>query len=403
MEKNVATQADSSELKRKTDFAMKPTKLFLSLLLVTGSVRLAQAIGPDYQILPTSLQSSTTASSVVDFLTSSTSTTDDGTGTIINKYSSNGMDYAQILTADHVAGVGGYTDWVGLQVNNDKQPTAGGATPNLFQEQLLGAQPAGGYSLGIGGPNPAMNFEDIDIVQITLGAATNAYVSSLFGGIAVMHISSPAINQLATLGTNSLAYTFTEYGYGYAGKPIVQGTTPGYAPYDRPFNLRFQNNTLTGITTNYTQPGNKVPAGSQNSGAYSEPLVQWKKIAPSTQFQGTSLAGDSGGPYVYLNSQSLSITNYSGAAVRGSIYTDYQFAVHVLGTATGTNWTTFNYNSTNNSTTGKAKLNGDLNEGVFIDQANYNWIMSIVPEPSPAAIFATGVSVLFFARRRRSC
>jgi hypothetical protein len=365
-----------------------------SLLILAGSAQLALAIGPDYQVVPTAVQTSTPVSAVVDFLSTTTSPFDNGTGSIFTKYTSNGMDYADILTADHVGsggaggGVGnaalGYNAYVGIGVNNDTAPTVGGATPNLFQETLLAA----------GGPNSGVNFEDLDIVQVTLGAANNANAMALFNGIAPMNISNPNINLLgATGGTNE---TFTEYGYGRAGKPIVQGGSNGYGAYRRPFNLRFQNNLVTYVDTTYA---NRVLAdtGLNNGNQYSEPLVHFSTIAPTNLLlQGTSFAGDSGGPYDYLSSQQLSVSNYYTAQlVTNSVFTDYQFAVHVLGSSSGSKTNLPNYGGATFLNV-KAKLNGDDNSGVYIDQANYNWIESfvVVPEPSSGLLVLVGGCVL---------
>ena len=363
-----------------------------SLLIVAGSARLALAIGPDYQVVPNAVTASTPASSVVDFLRSNTDTTDNGTGAIFTKFASNGVDYADILTADHVgsdSAAGGYNAWVGIGVNNDTAPTAGGATPNLFKEMLLSA----------GGPNPGVNFEDLNIVQIALGAANNANAINLFNSIIPMNISSPTINLFGTTGgTNA---PFTEYGYGYAGKPIVQAGTPGYGAYDRPFNVRFQNNKVTFVDTSYANR-QTATTGLNAGNPYSEPLVHFSTIAPTNLLlQGTSFAGDSGGPYDYLSSQQLSVSNYySGQLITNNLYTDYEFAVHVLGAASGATTNLLNYDGTTFTNT-KAKLNGDDNSGVYIDQANYNWIESfvVVPEPSSGLLVLVGGCVLAgFAR-----
>jgi hypothetical protein len=378
-------------------------KIVIPLIVLSGPARQALAIGPDYQIVPTALQTTTPASSVVDFLGTATSTSDYGTGSIIDKYWSNGIDYALVLTADHVAsdagqGSGAYQDYVAVGPNND---TAG---TSIYQEQLLSAPLANGFSIGIGGPNPATNFEDIDIMRIMFGNASSPAVTALFNSIIPMDISYPGINQFgANGGTNA---PFTQYGYGYAGQPVVQGATAGYASYDRPFNLRFQNNLLTYVNTNYTSPFNSS-INSQGAGKpYSEPLAHYNTLAPVNQLNGgAGLHGDSGGPFVYLSSQPVTVTNYSSNPISGRIYTDWQFAVFVGGKDGGTNWTLVNYNPPGGSTTVAATLNGDDQYGVYIDQSNYNWIESImgsVPEPATTTILAVGGSLLLLYRRCRS-
>jgi len=366
---------------------------------MAGSARLALAIGPDYQVVPSAVTASTTASSVVDFLRASTDTTDNGTGSIINKFASNGVDYAMVLTADHVgsdSAAGGYQAWVGIGVNNDTGPTAAGATPNLFKETLLAA----------GGPNPGANFEDLDVVLIALGAVGSSNAINLYNSITPMHISSPVINQFGTTGgTNA---SFTEFGYGYAGKPIVQAGTPGYGAYDRPFNVRFQNNKVTFVDPTYANR-QTATTGLNSGNPYSEPLVHFNTLAPTNLLlQGTSFAGDSGGPYDYLSSQTMIVSNYyTGQIITNSSFTDWQFAVHVLGAASGSTTNLLDYNGTT-FTNVKAKLNGDDNSGVYIDQANYNWIQSFVavPEPSSVLLVLFGGGVLTgFARlsnRRKS-
>jgi hypothetical protein len=378
----------------RRDVGTRNTTVWLaSLLILAGSAQLARATGPDYQVVPNAVTASTPASSVVDFLRGSTDTTDNGTGDIFTKFASNGVDYADVITADHVGSdstAGGYNAWVGIGVNNDTAPTAGGATPSLFKETLLAA----------GGPNAGVNFEDLDIVQIALGAATNANAIALFNSIVPVNISSPIINGFGTTGgTNA---TFTEYGYGYAGKPIVQAGTPGYGAYDRPFNSRFQNNKLTFVNTNYANTF-KATTGINNGNFYVEPTAHFNTIAPTNSLlQGTSFPGDSGGPYDYLASQQLSVSNYySGQLITNSVFTDYEFAVHVAGGATGANTFLTNYDGTT-ITTNAAKLNGNDNYGVYIDQANYNWIESfvVVPEPSSGLLVLVGGSFLAgFVRR----
>jgi hypothetical protein len=372
-----------------------------SLLILTGSAQLALAIGPDYQVMPSSSVAGTPVSAVVDFLSNPTANSDFGTGEIFYKYASNGVDYAEILTADHVgsAGSAGYNAFVAIGANN------GSAGANIFQEQFLpGAPVSATISNGIGGPTATSNFEDLDIMQVNLGPVVTT--SNLFNSIVPMNILNPALYP-ATLLTNALPQytTFTQYGYGYAGLAVVGsagGSTPGYASYDKPFNLRFQDNNVTSVNTTYTSPFNATNFSQNANNPYSEPLVHYSTMAPpNLQLQGGGLQGDSGGPFDYLSSASVTVTNNSNVAINGVIYTDGQFAVFVGGHDTGTNYTATNFTPPGGTTTVSTSLAGNDQYGVYITQANYNWIISEeVPEPSSDLLVLIGGCVLAgFARR----
>jgi hypothetical protein len=350
---------------------MKPARVIIPLLILSGSAQLALAVGPDYQVAPGALVTGSTVSSVVDFLNAPNANTDFGTGTVISKYRSGGDYYCNVLTADHVAcdGPGGYNAYVGFLLNG------GILSGNVFQSSLLAA----------GGPNPGVNFEDMAIVKIKLGGND---VGTLYNSIAPMDISNPAVNQLAS-GLNGINSTFSQYGYGYAGVPGTYGTAanpavtkPGYQPKDVPYNLRFQDNTLTSVDTAYTAQGYTVPAASSNTFAtYNEPTLHYKAVAPpNAQFQGAHMSGDSGAPMVYLNSQQTSATNSANTVFTGNVFTDWQYGVIVASTKTGTNAPGLPGNT----------LNGDDEWGVFIDAGNYNWIISYVPEPSCGILFLLG-------------
>jgi PEP-CTERM motif-containing protein len=381
---------------RLTRTKLRPCQWLASLLILTGSAQLALAIGPDYQVMPTASVSGTPASAVVDFLTTAGATSDFGTGDIIAKYASGGQDYADVITADHVAkgGTAAYNAYIAVGANN------GSAGANVYQEQFLsGPAVAGVYSNGIGGPAPASNFEDMDIVQINLGSVLTS--SNVFNSITPMNILNPALYP-TTLFTNVLPQytTFTQYGYGYAGLTIV-GATAGYASYDKPFNLRFQNNTVTSVVTNYTSPFSASGPSQNGTNPYSEPLIHYSTSAPpNLQLQGGGLQGDSGGPFDYLSSASVTVTNNSNVAINGTIFNDGQFAVFVGGHDTGTNYTAANFTPPGGTTTAPVSQNGDDQYGVYIDQSNYNWIMSEVPEPSSDLLVLLGGCVLVgFARR----
>ena len=132
--------------------------------------------------------------------------------------------------------------------------------------------------------------------------------------------------------------------------------------------------------------------------------MHYNTLAPVNGLQGgAGLQGDSGGPFAYLSSQAVTVSNnYTGTIISGRIFSDYQFAVFAGGSDSGTNWTLPNYTPPGGTTSVKATLNGDDQYGVYIDQANYNWIESVIPEPSMAAIFAVGGSALVLYRRRRA-
>jgi len=367
-----------------------------SLLVLAGSARVALAIGPDYQVMPNASVAGTPVSSVVDFMTTANANSDYGTGDIIAKFAIGGQNYADVLTADHVAkgGTGAYNAFVAIGANG------GSAGASIFQETFVpGPAVAGVYSNGIGGAAPASNFEDMDIVQINLGPVLTT--SNLFNSITPMSLLNPALYP-TTLFTNvnPIFNTFTQYGYGYAGL-AVGGATPGYASYDKPFNLRFQNNKVTLVVTNYTSPFNASGPSQNGTNPYSEPLIHYSTIAPANaQLQGVGLQGDSGGPFDYLSSASVTVTNNSNAAVSGAIFTDSQFAVFVGGSDSGTNFTATNANPPGGTTTVKTTLNGDDQYGVYIDQANYNWIMSVIPEPSSDLLVLLGGCILAGLVRR---
>jgi len=385
-------------LDRLTRTKLRPRQWLASLLVLAGSARLALAIGPDYQVLPSS---SAPASSVVDFMTSATANSDFGTGEIFWKYASNGFDYAEVLTADHVgsAGSAGYNAWVAIGANNNS------AGANIFQEQFLpGAPVSATISNGIGGPTATSNFEDLDIMQVQLGSVLTT--SNLYNSITPMNLLNPTLYP-TTILTNSLPQynTFTQYGYGYAGLAVVgsaPGSTPGYANYDKPFNLRFQNNVITSINTNNTSPFSASGFSQNGTSPYSEPLVHYSAIAPANALlQGVGLHGDSGGPFDYYSTATVTVTNNSNNPVTGVIDTDGQFAVFVGGPDTGTNYTATNYNPPGGTTTTTTSLNGDDEYGVYINQANYNWLMSEeVPEPSSdLLVLLGGCALAGFARR----
>jgi hypothetical protein len=63
-----------------------------------------------------------------------------------------------------------------------------------------------------------------------------------------------------------------------------------------------------------------------------------------------------------------------------------------------------NYNPPGGTLTSGATLNGEDQFAVYIDQANYSWIQSIiasVPEPATTTMLVVGGSVLLLFRNRR--
>ena len=349
------------------------------MLTLAACSSVALAIGPSDQLVSSDLYNHTTVSSVVDFLGTQNAAGDYGTGSIIATTLSGQTAYAYILTADHVAcdntqgTATAYSDWVAIGSNNG---TAAGVA-NTFQETLIAA----------GGPDPTTAFEDLAIVKITLGNISNPQTASLYNSIVPFTIVNPSTWAIKT-GT-----AFTEYGYGNTSTAYTSpGGTAGYRPANSDFTLRFQNNKVNSIVT--TGPADYVAgastgSGSKNTGAnYRDAQITWKTVAPANPaFQGTSFPGDSGGPYLAGGTFLEDITR-GGAGVTNSVYSDYLFGVHTYGVATGGNG---------------IKLNGDINGGVYIDQSNYNWIMTSVPEPTTIAIAGLGgVAFLAVIRRRQS-
>jgi hypothetical protein len=347
--------------------------LLTTCLAVVGAGQLAVAIAPIDQVVPDSYRFNAgppvtdySLYSVVDFGTTANPAGDYGTGEIVAKTTDGANFYAYILTADHVACVGGYgNNFVGIGVNN------GVNTGTWLQDSLVAA----------GGPAavPGVNFEDLAIVRVNLTGN-----QALWNALTPLQLANPS--QRPTQVGN----LFTEYGYGLTGTPgtfnptnrtPLVGGTPGYASAASDFQLRFQDNTVAALLNN--QNGGAAKPTSNNAGNnYIEPLLAWDVVAPANaNFQGTSFGGDSGGPYLTSFPSSITI-NRGGTNYNGILLTDYIDAVHVLGN--------------------DPSLNGDVNDGVFINQANYDWIISEVPEPSSLAVMAAGSCVACLWYRRSS-
>ena len=341
-------------------------------LALAGTAQLAPAIAPSDQVVPDANlinpdpdDPNYSLYSIVDITQNSDGTGTSGTGSIIDTYVSNNVDYAYVLTADHVADIGGYKNYVGIGVNNGSW-THG--YPAGFQETLVAT----------GGPNTNTYFEDIAIMRVTLGAQATA--SALFDSITPLNVANPFL--MATTNGQQI----TEYGYGLTGNAGTFGGTAGYSSTSVPYYLRFQNNTVLNITA-IGDAGYKDVPDSLNPTNYSEPLLNWKVVAPANNnLSGTSFGGDSGGPYLTTSSTLIPVTRNGIIISNYNEQTDYIDAIHVLG-----------YDPS---------LNGQTNSGVYIDQANYNWIMTQIPEPSTLALAVTalcvaGACVAGFSSRRK--
>jgi hypothetical protein len=317
-------------------------------LVLSAAVPLAWAIAPSDQTVGFQFDTANSPYySVVEIAQNADGSGGTGTGAIIGKATIGSSEYAYVLTADHVADMGGYNNFVGLGVCDDSWTAR---NSQGFQETLVAA----------GGPNPTSYFEDLAIMRIDLTAYPGVYTS-----LTPLNVVNPS--------QSSGPSSFTEYGYGDTGAPGVTGNgVAGYSQVNRDFTLGFQNNTTLGLTiTNYTaQVASNISLNANKP--YQEPLLEWTAVAPANNFlQGTSFPGDSGGPYlstlgtlIPVNRGGTVISNYSEMS-------DGLDAVHVLGFS--------------------PSLNGQTNDGVYINQANYDWIMSQIPEPSAASLVMAGI------------
>jgi len=217
------------------------------------------------------------------------------------------------------------------------------------------------------------------MVRVTVGdLVNNAAALAVYNSVVPLQVANPM-----TRPTN-VGDIFTEYGYGDTGTTFVSGGgTAGYAQADSNFIKRFQNNTVVQITGNVAAPN--------NGGIYTEQQVIWNTIAPANNNgQGTSFAGDSGGPYLTSFPSNITITRNGSQVTIPNVLTDFIDAVHVWGTTRTIGAQT-------------VKLNGDQNGGVYINQADYNWIETNlancgVPEPSSATALLIGSLALLIWR-----
>jgi hypothetical protein len=343
--------------------------LVAACLALVSAGQLAVAIAPSDQVVPDSYRfnagdpSFFSLYSVVDFGKAFSPTGDYGSGAIVSKTTDGNNYYAFVLTADHVAADGGYgNNFVGIGVNN-------GVNTGIWLQNTLVAAGGPGAVAGV-------NFEDLAIVRVTLPTAT------LYNALTPLQLANPS--QRPT----QVGSMFTEYGYGLTGTPgtfnpttrLPQvGGTPGYASAASDFQLRFQNNNVAALLNNQNG-GAALPTSANAGNNYKEPLLAWNVVAPANpNFQGTSFGGDSGGPYLTSYPSSITI-NRGGTNYDGIMLTDYIDAVHVLGS--------------------NPSINGDVNDGVLINQANYDWIMSVIPEPSTVTVMAAAGCVACLWRRR---
>jgi hypothetical protein len=297
--------------------------------------------------------------SVVDFLLNGANS-DNGTGSIINKYvDTNGIGHFCVLTADHV---------IAGNVNRVAVGSNGGAPPPASQILSYTIVARGGST----------GTEDMALVDATVGnLSTTPAALTLYNNVTPLQVANPSQRPVHT---NDL---FTEYGYGNTGVAVNDPTRPlgqrdGYSVVNSSFVKRFQNNTVLGITGDLASPG-----------GYTEEQVLWNTVAPANNNgYGTSFGGDSGGPY--LSSYPSQITVNRGGTNIGILnLTDYIVAVHLGGT-------TVQFNGVD------TKFNGMGNWGAYIDQDDYNWMLPCIPEPSGFVFAALGGVWLLIRRRRGS-
>jgi hypothetical protein len=314
----------------------------------------AYAIAPSDQVIVPTPGSS--LYSVVDLFQGPNPTTDTGTGSIIGKMQVGDLGFFCVLTADHV--ITGGANYIGVG-------TSGGVPPPPSQRLQFATVAAGGAS----------GTEDLRIGSVTVGDIVhNPTAAAVYNSVVPLQVANPMTRPLRV---NDL---FTEYGYGDTGTATMVGGTPGYMRTASDFIQRFQNNSVLQITANMAAP----------NPPYVEQQVLWNIVAPANNNgQGASLAGDSGGPYLSSFPSNTTIMR-NGNPLSISILTDFIVGVHAFG---------------NNAA---VILNGDQSGGVYINQADFNWIENNMicgplPEPGSGGLLVIGsVGLAFWRRLRRT-
>ena len=327
----------------------------------------ALAIAPSQQ--QTNPAAGTTLNSVVRMVANAT--TGVGTGSIIDtSLGGFGSGYFFVLTADH------------------NFPSATGIS----------------FGTNLGGPfNPVYNVVNVarggasGNEDIALAAVLYGTPNAFFNNVDPLGLWNPQGNNgdaLTSYVMSSVA-SFTEIGDGISATPHynVGGTQDGWTPQARAtanFGVqRFQNNFPTGA----------IAGDAANDFPYVNNSVDWHPHNPSAPNtgEGTSFAGDSGGPYLLEDPTTSVISGLSDPNNQGGTlpnqtiqyYTDTIFAVHDFG------------DNANPALYSDAMDNG----GDILSAADITWIqqneISLIPEPATGALILA-VSAFAMLRRHRA-
>ena len=249
----------------KTYFSLRAS--FAAALLGAFAVSPGLATGPSTQIIRDTQNGFLNAEylySVVEMRRDRAADRANGTGSVIDKHVDEfGNGWFCVLTADHVTAAGGR--YIGFGNGN---PQAGNRMFGNPQGDLLHSFSAQGL--------------DLAVLGVPYGGPPDAFFNSIIPLSMIIGYNSP--NDL----TNSRA-VFTEIGYGDTGDPGVDtdgsGGLTSYTSYGV---KRYQNNRF--------ERSQIKPYGSGN---YTS--IEWDYDNPAGAFatpgEGSSYAGDSGGPY----------------------------------------------------------------------------------------------------------
>lgn len=354
---------------------------------------LAQAqidTGPRQQSLPWRAQAQATDpfhrfNSVVEISTPGVGI---GTGTIVGKRLDADPAFAwyAVLTADHVVNPAAATGNSVINFGDNAANGSNGGLSNIIRRAPL---PAAQGGMGL----------PIDLAVIGIRAPKDAFFT---------HIAE--VGMVATTPSSAQNTSFTQPGYGRTGQ-FVAAAAPlpaGMTTQNNDHTKRFQNNSINSqATANYTDPDS-----GQN---YNYTAIQYtfdQPAAPGAHgtahnflvAEGTSYAGDSGGPYLTSAADKQLVGNFArpgagsdwdfGAAhPEGdfmAVNSNAIFAVHAFGANPPGGWP------------GGVVPYGRIAGGVPLTQANIDWIntqIGVIPSPATAGLLAMGG--LIAARRRR--